>query len=131
MFSSSLFNNESAPFGLFIIKLWASGSMIQYPLGSIEPTPLDVQGRSLTITPNKPKAIIGKEWCARRFFVQRSQIVPMILVRYYNLSCTCITLLSCIMYIMFMPHISCVYHADATCIMYTSILKFLFLLLKF
>ena len=34
------------------------GRRIQYPLGSREPTPLGVQGRPVTISQNKPKAII-------------------------------------------------------------------------
>ena len=56
--SSSLFNDESAPYGLFIVRQWAPGRKIQYPLGSREPTPLGVQGRPVTISQNKPKAII-------------------------------------------------------------------------
>ena len=56
--SSSLFNHESAPSGLFIVRWWAPGRKIQYPLGSREPTPLGVQGRPVAISQNKPKVII-------------------------------------------------------------------------
>ena len=56
--SSSLFNDESAPYGLFIVRKWAPGRKIQYSLGSREPTPLGVQGRPVTISQNKPEAII-------------------------------------------------------------------------
>ena len=37
---SSLFNDKSAPSGLFIVRQWAPGRKIQYPLGSREPMPL-------------------------------------------------------------------------------------------
>ena len=56
--SSNIFNDESAPSGLFIVRQWAPGGKIQHPLGSREPTPLGVQGRPVTISQNKPKAII-------------------------------------------------------------------------
>ena len=56
--SSSLFDDESAPCGLFIVRYLAPGRKIQYPLGSREPTPLGVQGRPVTISQNKPEAII-------------------------------------------------------------------------
>ena len=56
--SSSIFNDESAPSGLFIVRKWAPGRKMQHTLGSREPTPLGVQGRPVTISQNKPKAII-------------------------------------------------------------------------
>ena len=41
----------------------------KYPLGSREPTPLGVQGRPVTISQNKPKAIIASiAWKLRILF---------------------------------------------------------------
>ena len=54
----------------------APGRKIQYPLGSREPTPLGVQGRPVTISQNKPKAII-KHCAPDGLFVQRPHIVPI------------------------------------------------------
>ena len=53
------------------------------PLGSREPTPLGVQGRPVTISQNKPKAI--KKQCAPdAFLFQRPHIVPILVHRRLN-----------------------------------------------
>ena len=53
--SSSLFNDESAPYGLSIYRqvmgTWQEDTVP--PLGPREPTPLGVQGRPVTISQNR------------------------------------------------------------------------------